>query len=136
MDSGGAVTLLAVTDTGWHGHVAPQKWVTNIRLLTKKMPPASFIILSPAEKVRRAAVTATFGQPDKIYRYGAFTILVWQQNLVPQMLRADKRAGHASRERHPPRRDLGSLGWGCRGPHRFAPGLAGLTRPFARPGSR
>jgi hypothetical protein len=89
VDSGGTVTLLAVTDTGWHGHVAPQKWVTNT-LLTEKMPPASFIILSPAEKVRRAAVTATFGQPDKIYRYGVFTILVWRQNLVPQMLLADK----------------------------------------------
>ena len=62
VDSGGAITLLAVTDSGWHGHLAPQKWVTDT-LLTKKMPPASFVILSPAEKVRRSSVLATFGQP-------------------------------------------------------------------------
>jgi len=89
VDSGGAITLLSVTDGGSHGRLAPQKWLTDT-LLTKKMPAATFVIVSPGEKLRRSSAVATFGQPDKIYRYGAFTILVWQQNLVPQMLRADK----------------------------------------------
>jgi hypothetical protein len=89
VDTGRAVTLLAVTDSGWHGHVAPQKWETDT-LLPDKMPPAHFVILSPAEKVRRSAVIATFGKPVKSYQYGPYTILVWRQNLVPLMKRADK----------------------------------------------
>ena len=90
VDTGRAVTLLAVTDSGWHGHVAPQKWETDT-LLPDKMPPARFVILSPAEKVRKSAVIATFGKPAKSYRYGPFTILVWRQDLVPLMKRADKK---------------------------------------------
>ena len=52
VDSGGAITLLSVTDGGWHGHLAPQKWLTDT-LLTKKMPTATFVIVSPGEKLRR-----------------------------------------------------------------------------------
>jgi len=89
VDSGGAITLLSVTDGGRHGRLAPQKWLTDT-LLTKKMPTATFVIVSPGEKLRRSSAVATFGQPAQSYRYGPFTILVWQQNLVPQMLRADK----------------------------------------------
>jgi hypothetical protein len=88
-DSGGAITLLSVTDGGSHGRLAPQKWLTDT-LLTKKMPPATFVIVSPGEKLRRSSAVATFGQPAQSYRYGPFTILVWHQNLVPQMLRAGK----------------------------------------------
>jgi hypothetical protein len=90
VDSGGAITLLSVTDGAGHGRLAPQKWLTDT-LLTKKMPPATFVIVSPGEKLRRSSAVATFGQPAQSYRYGPFTILVWQQNLVPQLLRADKR---------------------------------------------
>jgi hypothetical protein len=89
VDSGGAITLLSVTDGGRHGRLAPQKWLTDT-LLTKKMPTATFVIVSPGEKLRRSSAVATFGQPAQSYRYGPFTILVWQQNLVPQMLRAGK----------------------------------------------
>ena len=89
VDTGGAVTVLAVTDSGWHGHVAPQKWETNT-LLPDKMPPAHFVLISPAEKVRRSAVFATFGKPVKSYKYGPFTIFVWHENLVPVMKKADK----------------------------------------------
>jgi hypothetical protein len=89
VDSGGAITLLSVTDGGWHGRLVPQKWLTDT-LLTRKMPTATFVIVSPGEKLRRSSAVATFGQPAQSYRYGPFTILVWQQNLVPQMLRAAK----------------------------------------------
>ena len=89
VDTGGAVTVLAVTDSGWHGHVAPQKWETNT-LLPDKMPPAHFVLISPAEKVRRSAVFATFGKPVKTYEYGPFTIFVWHENLIPEMKKADK----------------------------------------------
>ena len=89
VDSGGKIRLLSVTDTGWHGHLAPQKWETDA-LLPKHMRPANFVILSPAEKVRRSAVTATFGKPARTLHDGAFTILVWRGNLLPQFARASK----------------------------------------------
>jgi len=84
VDSGGAITLLSVTDGGWHGRLAPQKWLTDT-LLTKKMPPATFVIVSPGEKLRRSSAVATFGPPAQSYRYGPFTILVWPENLLPLM---------------------------------------------------
>ncbi len=92
VDSGGKIALLSVTDTGWHNHLAPQKWLTDT-LLPGHMPPANFIVLSPAEKVRRAAVTASLGQPARSYRYGPFTILVWTGNLLPQFERSGKGPG-------------------------------------------
>jgi hypothetical protein len=84
VDSGGAITLLSVTDGGSHGRLVPQKWLTDT-LLTKKMPPATFVIVSPGEKLRRSSAVATFGQPAQSYRYGPFTILVWHENLLPLM---------------------------------------------------
>ena len=89
VDSGGAVTVLSVVDGGWHGHLTPQKWETDA-LLPKKMRPATFVILSPAEKVRRSAVLATFGEPAHSYRYGPYTIMVWPKNLLPQFALAAK----------------------------------------------
>jgi hypothetical protein len=84
VDSGGAITVLSVTDGGRHGRLTPQKWVTDVKL-TAHMPPAKFVILSPAEKVRRSAAVKTFGPPAHSYRYGHFTILVWDKNLLPKM---------------------------------------------------
>jgi hypothetical protein len=83
VDSGGAITVLSVTDTGWHGRLAPQHWLTDVQLAAH-MAPATFVILSPAEKVRHAAVTATFGRAPRSYSYGHYTILVWPGNLLPR----------------------------------------------------
>jgi hypothetical protein len=92
LDSGGVITVVAVNDGGWHGHVSPQKWETDVQLgAPARDRTASFVILSPAEKVRRSAVLATFGKPAGSYRYGPMTILVWHKNLLPQMTLADKR---------------------------------------------
>ena len=92
LDSGGVITVVAVNDAGWHGHVSPQKWETDVQLgAPARDRTASFVILSPAEKVRRSAVLATFGKPAGSYRYGPMTILVWHKNLLPQMALADKR---------------------------------------------
>jgi len=87
VDSGGAITVLSVTDGGRHGRLTPQKWVTDVKL-TAHMPPAKFVILSPAEKVRRSAAVKTFGSPAHSYRYGHYTILVWNENLLPKMAAA------------------------------------------------
>jgi hypothetical protein len=90
VDSGGAITLLSVTDGGPHGRLVPQRWETDVRLAAK-MPPATFVIVSPTEKLRSSAAVATFGTPARSYRYGPFTILVWPGNLLPGFARAGQR---------------------------------------------
>ena len=75
------------------GHLAPQKWETDVKL-TAHMPPAHFVILSPAEAVRRSAVIKTFGPPAHSYGYGPYTILVWPENLLPKMASASATARH------------------------------------------
>jgi hypothetical protein len=86
VDSGGAITLLGVTDGGWHQHVTPEKWETDVALAVPGPGrTATFVILSPAENVHRSSVLATFGRPAQTYRYGPFTIMVWHRNLLPKM---------------------------------------------------
>ena len=84
VDSGGAITVLSVNDGGRHGRLAPQPWETDVQL-TSKMRSANFVIVSPAEKLRLSSAVATFGAPARSYQYGPFTILVWNENLVPKM---------------------------------------------------
>jgi hypothetical protein len=91
VDSGGAITVVGVTDGGPHGHVSPQHWETDVQLAVPAPGrTANFVILSPAEKVHRSSVLATFGQPAHDYRWGPFTILVWRENLLPKMAAADR----------------------------------------------
>ena len=105
VDSGGVITVVSVNDGGWHGHVSPQDWETDVQLGAPAPDrTASFVVLSPAEKVRRSSVLATFGKPARSYRYGPFTILVWHKNLLPQMALAAKPAAHADGQRHQARR--------------------------------
>jgi hypothetical protein len=84
VDSGGAITVLSVNDGGRRGRLAPQKWATDVQL-TSKMRSANFVIVSPAEKLRLSSAVATFGAPARSYQYGPFTILVWNENLVPKL---------------------------------------------------
>jgi hypothetical protein len=86
VDTGGAVTLVGVTDGGWHGHVTPEQWETDVALgAPAPGRSANFVITSPAEKVHRPNVLATFGRPARSYRYGPYTIMVWDGNLLPRM---------------------------------------------------
>jgi hypothetical protein len=86
VDTGGAITMVAVDDSGWHRHVRPEEWENDVQVgAPAPGRTANFVILSPAEALRRASVLATFGSPARSYRYGPFTILVWQKNLLPPM---------------------------------------------------
>jgi hypothetical protein len=86
VNSGGAITVLAVTGGGWHGHLVPQRWETNVRLAEPgRLRQANFVILSPAEKLRHAAILATFGRPAGSYGVGPYTILVWHGDLAPKL---------------------------------------------------
>jgi hypothetical protein len=85
VDSGGAVTVLAVSEGGWHGHIRPFKWQSDVQL-AHTMANADFVIISPSDDVHRNIVLDTFGRPAGSYRYGPYTILTWRKNLLPALI--------------------------------------------------
>jgi hypothetical protein len=85
VDSGGKIMVLSVAPDGWHGHLAPQKWQTDVQLAESKGRSANFVVVSPAENVHRKTVLDAFGPPADSYRWGPYTIYVWHKNLLPQL---------------------------------------------------
>lgn len=68
------------------GDSQAQRWETSVRLAeTGRLRQASFVILSPAEKLRHVAVLATFGRPAGSHGVGPCTILVWPGDLAPKV---------------------------------------------------
>ena len=63
VDSGGAITVLAVQLEPDGVRLEPQHWQNDVLLAATKGRTADFVIISPAENVHRAYVIATFGQP-------------------------------------------------------------------------
>jgi hypothetical protein len=85
VDSAGNITMLSVVPLGWHGHLTPQQWETDVALGDPTGHTANFMVLSPTERVSSKSVLATFGRPAMIYHYANDTILVWHKNLIPQL---------------------------------------------------
>ena len=88
VDSGGTLSVLAVQPEPGGTRLEPQHWQSDVLLATTAGRSADFVILSPAENVRRGEVFLTFGKPAKSYRYGPFTIMVWHKNLLPHLVTA------------------------------------------------
>jgi hypothetical protein len=84
VDSGGAVQVLALAKAG-SGHVVPGTWQSDPRLAETKGSDARFVVISPSEDIKSAAVIRTFGRPAAGYRYQGFIILVWLKNLMPEL---------------------------------------------------
>ena len=110
VDSGGAITVLAVQPEPGRVRLEPQHWQTDVLLAAALGRTADFVIISPAENVHRAYVIATFGKPARSYRYGPFTIMVWHKNLLPDLDTGDAvpvgrgvtAGGGAGAARYPP----------------------------------
>ena len=83
VDSGGAITVLSVEPHA--GHLVPRHWQNDVLLADPAGHTANFVIISPAENVRRSDAIATFGKPADSYRWGPYTILVWHENLLPML---------------------------------------------------
>jgi hypothetical protein len=98
VDSGGAITVLALEPVRGRGYVAARPWQSDV-LLAKpaKGRAANFVIVSPAENVTRGDVLATFGKPAQSYRYGAFAILVWHKNLLPPLAHPPRKQAAAKK---------------------------------------
>jgi hypothetical protein len=94
VDSGGTVSVLAIQPEPGGNRLEPQHWQSEVQLATTAGRSADFVILSPAENVRRREVTATFGKSAGTYRYGPFTIMVWHKNLLPHLVTAPAPARH------------------------------------------
>ena len=58
VDSGGAITVLAVQPEPYTNHLEPQHWQTDVLLAGAQGRTANFVIISPAENVHRKYVLA------------------------------------------------------------------------------
>jgi hypothetical protein len=85
VDSGGAITVLAIQPEPLTNRLEPQHWQSDVLLATAKGRTADFVIISPAENLDRRYVLETFGRPARIYRYEFLTIMVWHKNLLPYL---------------------------------------------------
>jgi hypothetical protein len=107
VDSGGAITVLAVQPGPDGVRLEPQPWQSDVLLAGTLGRTADFVIISPAENVHRAYVIATFGKPARSYRYGPFTIMAWHKNLLPDLVTGDSLPSATA---GPPRGDRGLQG--------------------------
>jgi hypothetical protein len=82
LDSGGALTVAAVTLNTAGTRLAPYRWEADMRLFDPATHQADFLVLTNYPVVTRQAAIKTFGQPAKTYHYQAYTILVWHKNLL------------------------------------------------------
>jgi hypothetical protein len=80
--------MLSIAQSGWHGQLAPRKWQADVRVPSPGQDSANFVIVSPAEDVHLGRALTAFGKPAASYQYGPFTILVYRQNLLPELARS------------------------------------------------
>ncbi len=85
VDSGGQITMLAVGIHGWNRRLAPDKWETDVRLARPKTHSANFVVAGPDRIVPVKLAVEMFGKPLRTYRYGPYTIMVWDKNLLGEL---------------------------------------------------
>jgi hypothetical protein len=94
LDSGGQVRLRSVAANG--NQVVTGDWEVQSRWYDPAGHDANFIVLvlaPPGYKryVSIASVRQTFGQPARIYYLGSYTICVFNQNLLADLVRGRPR---------------------------------------------
>jgi hypothetical protein len=90
LTSGDRVRIRAVATSG--GRIVPSLRESNAAWYDPGRATASFVVLFPGVAgypgfTPERAVLATFGRPARIYHVGAYTILVWNANLLTQLAR-------------------------------------------------
>ncbi|HEX9042831.1 MAG TPA: hypothetical protein VF838_17745 [Trebonia sp.] len=81
VDSGGAVTMVAVAVRGRNHRLEPYPWESDGRLADPATHTANFMVIVPGPVTGKLAVK-TFGKPARTYRYQSYLILVWRKNLL------------------------------------------------------
>jgi len=92
--SGGQVRVAAVTGNGW----AAYPWVTKPGWYEPGQSYANFVVAAPgtvgtSDAFPEVAVQQVFGKPARVYQYGPYVIMVWNKNLLLQMLPPDQAEG-------------------------------------------
>jgi hypothetical protein len=82
LDSGGAITMGTVKPTS--KGLAPWRWMEDMRIFGPGHT-ADFFLTASGESVTPAMARATFGPPARVYHYQAYTIMVWDKNLLPEL---------------------------------------------------
>lgn len=87
-----------VSPVQWSGHIA-YPWVAKPRWYDPGQSYANFVVAAPgpsgtANAFPDGAVRQVFGDPARVYRYGAYEIMVWDKNLLLEMLPPDQRRVH------------------------------------------
>jgi hypothetical protein len=89
LDTGGQVVLRSVLADG--SHIAGDYWEVKSSWYSPKRSNANFIVLVPGPPGFKryptvSSVRATFGQPLRIYYLGRYTIVVYDKNLLADLV--------------------------------------------------
>jgi hypothetical protein len=85
VNSGGKITMLAVGIHGSHHLLGPDKWETDLRLANAKTHSANFVVNAPDNLVPIKLAVQMFGTPAHTYHVGAYTVMVWDKNLLSEI---------------------------------------------------
>jgi hypothetical protein len=91
LTSGGRVQIRLVNASG--GRLVPSTFEGKAEWYDPHRNTANFVVLFPGGAKYRGftqeqAVLATFGKPARTYHVGAYTVLVWDKNLLRELSRA------------------------------------------------
>ena len=83
--SGGTVSLRPVAAAG--KYLTGRAWNASTTWFDPARHDANFLVLSTfgAYEVSGKAAVATFGRPERTYRYRDYTIMVWHENLLARL---------------------------------------------------
>jgi hypothetical protein len=89
LDTGGKVVLRSVLADG--SHIAGDYWEVKSSWYNPKLNDANFIVLVPGPPGFKryptvGSVRATFGQPRQIYFIGEYTVVVYDKNLLAELV--------------------------------------------------
>jgi hypothetical protein len=82
VDSGGALTMAAVSQVPGSARLGPFRWEEDMRLSDPATHQANFLVLADYPDVTLPEAITTFGRPAMTYHYQEYTILVWHENLL------------------------------------------------------
>lgn len=88
-----------VSPVQWSERIIAYPWVAKPRWYDPGQSYANFVVAAPgnsgtANAFPDGAVRQVFGDPARVYRYGAYEIMVWDKNLLLEMLPPDQHLVH------------------------------------------
>jgi len=83
LDSNGSITMGAVKPAG--KRLSPWHWNEDVRIFKASHHTANFLITVLGDPVTPARARAVFGPPARVYHVKAYTIMVWNKNLLRQL---------------------------------------------------